>query len=290
MNPFEWAGPAFLVFYAGLGAVVLLVVRRFIHRREAHLEIPRLNLTDPYEIAVLRGDENEAMRVAAISLVDRDLLKVSADKLVTKDGADKHVRRPIEKAMLVHFRTAKVAHQMYSSPGLKESCDDYRKALGGMNLIAGPAVFSYRLQVISSALVVALGTSWIKIAMAIERERPFGFLVMLSLLLVVLLIRMLKKRRTALGDRVMEDLKTLFQQLKTRAHLLKRGGDTNEVALLVAIFGISALSSGHDYAKLLFPKAANDNGGSGGSSCSTGCGSSCGGGGGGGGCGGCGGD
>jgi hypothetical protein len=81
----------------------------------------------------------------------------------------------------------------------------------------------------------------------------------------------------------------LFQQLKQCAHLLRKGGETNEVALLVAIHGISALSSGHDYAKLLFPKAArNDGDGGGSSTCSTGCGSSCGGGGGG--CGGCGGD
>jgi uncharacterized protein (TIGR04222 family) len=288
VNPFDLPGPAFLLFYAGFGVAIVLIARKLIHRREAHLEIPRLNLTDPYQIAMLRGDENEAMRVAAISLVDRDLLKVSGDTLTAKEGAEAHVRRPIEKAMLAHFRTTKIAHQMYSSMRLKESCDDYRKTLWDLNLLAGPNTHPHRFQIIATALAVALGTSWIKISMAIDRERPFGFLVMLTLILVFVLLAMGRKRRTVLGDRIMRDLKDLFRQLKTRAHLLRRGGDTNEVALLVAIFGISALSSEHDYAQLLFPKAAKNDNSCGGSSCSSSCGSSCGGGGGG--CGGCGGD
>lgn len=289
MNPFDWPGPPFLAFYIAFGAALLFLMRHFIHRREAHLEIPRLNLTDPYEIAMLRGDGNEALRVAAISLVDRGLLKVSGDRLSAEEGAGAHVRRPIEKAVLSHFRTPKVAYEMYGSMWLQLECDRYRKDLQAKDLVIGPVGLPRRMPVFLAALALALGVSGIKVAIAVQRERPFGVLILLTLFLVLLLVQGLRKRRTALGDRVMEDLRTLFQHLKTRAHLLKRGGDTNEVALLVAIYGIPALSAEHDYAKLLFPRAAANEGGGGGTSCSTGCGSSCGGGGGGGGCGGCGG-
>lgn len=290
MNPFDWPGPQFLVFYVVFGAVLWWAVRHYIGRREAHLEIPRLNLADPYEIAMLRGGRNEAMRVAAISLVDRGLLMVGGEKLAAKDkGAVEHVRRPIEKAMLEHFSSSKTAHQMYTSIRLRDSCNMYEKTLQDRNLLPNGQDMTRRLLLYAVSICLALGVSLVKIEIATSRGRPVGFLVILTIVLCILLTRDIGKHRTVLGDRVIADLKTLFQGLKGRAHLLRTGGDTNEVALLVAVYGISALSSGHDYAKLLFPKAANSGSGCGGSSCSTGCGSSCGGGGGGGGCGGCGG-
>lgn len=292
MNPFDLPGPQFLACYAAFGFGLWWTLRGFQYRREARLEIPRLNLTDPYEIAVLRGDENEAMRVAAISLVDRGLLKVNGDYLKAKDaGAIQHVRRPIEKAMLEHFSKSKLATSIYPSLPLKVSCDGYRKSLQAKNLVLKAEDFSHRMPTFIASLALAIGVSWVKIDLAVSRGRPFGILVIFTIILCICLTGVFRRRRTALGDRVMDDLRTLFQQLKTRAHLLRKGGDTNEVALLVAIYGITALSSEHDYAKLLFPKAAtNDGGGSSSSSCSTSCGStssSCSGGGGG--CGGCGG-
>lgn len=292
MDPLGLPGPQFLVFYAAFGAGLFWLAGWIIRRRESLPEVPRLDLSDPYEIAMLRGDANEAMRVAAISLVDRNLLKVEGDRLVAKEGAETHVRRPIEKAVLQHFSVPKVAHEMYHSYLVKKSCLAYRRDLREKNLLAGPDHHAYRLPILLAALAAAVSVTWVKVGMAIDRGRPFEFLILLTLLLAVVLLRMLAKRRTALGDRILEDLKSLFQQLKTRAHLLRRGGDTNEVALLMAIFGISALPAGHDYAKLLFPKAArNDKGGGWTSSCSAGCGSTSGGcgSGGGGGCGGCGG-
>jgi hypothetical protein len=73
--------------------------------------------------------------------------------------------------------------------------------------------------------------------------------------------------------------------LKSRAEHFRAGKSPDEVALLVAVFGISALPEKQfPYAKKLYPKASSSSTG-----CGSGCGSSCGGGGCGGGCGGCGG-
>ena len=106
--------------------------------------------------------------------------------------------------------------------------------------------------------------------------------------------------RLPAGTAMLADLDTLFAGLKARAGSLSLGVAPQDFALLVAVFGMSALPPTFSFDRL-FQKAGRasaDGGGcgafSGGSSCgsaSDGGGSSCGGGGcggGGGGCGGCG--
>jgi uncharacterized protein (TIGR04222 family) len=73
-NPFDLPGPSFLLFYACLGVFVAIALRSF-RRRNEEGSAPRIDTSDPYLIAYLRGGKNEAARVAAVSLVDRGLLK-----------------------------------------------------------------------------------------------------------------------------------------------------------------------------------------------------------------------
>jgi hypothetical protein len=103
------------------------------------------------------------------------------------------------------------------------------------------------------------------------------------------------------GNRVLEDFRTLFSRLRDRATEVQVGGATNELALLAGVFGLGALS-GTAFAQMqtLFPMGTRNRsstwlgscgsacGSSWGSSSGSSCGSSCGGGGCGGGCGGCG--
>src|SRR6185436_11482472 len=101
----------------------------------------------------------------------------------------------------------------------------------------------------------------------------------LTLIFAIVAARSGRPFRTARGDALLADLRTLFRRLKDRAGSLRAGGATADAALLAAVFGLSALpASGFAYAKRLYPRAATSSG----SSCSsTSCGSSCGGGGGG---------
>jgi len=64
MNPFDLPGPQFLLFYiifAGLVITGLVFWRR---RAESSPSTPRIDLSDPYLIAYLRGGEKEVRRVA----------------------------------------------------------------------------------------------------------------------------------------------------------------------------------------------------------------------------------
>lgn len=124
MNPFDLAGPPFLLFFIGLGWVVIDAMRAFNRSREQACHHSPLVLDDPYSLAFLRGGEAEAKRVATIALVDRGLLKAAGHQLiVSSPQAEKFVQRPIERGILVAFqRSASAAfRKACPSPGRQVS-------------------------------------------------------------------------------------------------------------------------------------------------------------------------
>jgi uncharacterized membrane protein YgcG len=122
-----------------------------------------------------------------------------------------------------------------------------------------------------------------------------SFLVLSAIGFSALALFMTRGRRTVRGDRVLVDLTTLFDALRERADELRPYAATNELALLMAVFGIGAVPMMAFPFRRAFRPAEAGTTSCGGSSYSCGSsssGSSCGGGrscGGGGGCGGCGG-
>lgn len=293
MNPLDMHGPEFLVFYVVVGALTLLFVRSRIKQQESQWNVPKLNLTDPYEIALLRGGENEALRVAALSLIDRGLLEVSGETIKTKNNAAiDNARRSIEKAILRKFSSAAEAHEMYKDDTLKAACIEYRTSLGQHRLLANDSVYEARRPMLWLGLLILGGLAGAKLFVALQRGRHnIIFLIILAGGFLVYLFKVYNKERTGLGDRVLTDLRTLFKGLKDRGSSIKPGGETNEAALLAAVFGVAALSAASfPYIEKLFPKASKNNNSCSTYSCGSSCGSSCGGSCGGGGCGGCGGD
>jgi uncharacterized membrane protein YgcG len=120
-----------------------------------------------------------------------------------------------------------------------------------------------------------------------------GFLVILGVAFVLVTHQVTHPRRTAAGNALLADMTTLFHGLRHRASSLQPRQAGNDVALLAAIFGVSAAFAVHPDMERLFPRpttgsdgSSSSSGSSCGSSSSSSCGSSCGGGGGG--CGGCG--
>jgi len=66
LNPFDLSGPDFLIFYGLLGILVLggLFVAGWLSESGT---VPRVDYSDPYLLAYLRGDEREVIRVATVS-------------------------------------------------------------------------------------------------------------------------------------------------------------------------------------------------------------------------------
>lgn len=287
-NPFLLQGFDFLLFYFVFSISINWGVRRWIYARETDgtLAAPQL-ASDPYKIAYLRGGEHEALKVATIALVDRGLLIADEENLTSKPGAVDLVNRSIEKAILTRYRNQGDAEAIFTDAAALAACDEYRETLARQGLLVGPAVYRMRLLPVLLGIFSLLGVAAIKIAIAFSQGRHnVLFLVALAAGFSLCVYTAYGKRATRRGEAMLADLKLLFARLQRRAGTIPRGGQSNEVALLAAVFGIAALqASQFSFARKLYRAKSNDGGGggdsggdSGGSSCGSSCGGGCGGG------------
>jgi uncharacterized protein (TIGR04222 family) len=287
-NPFDLPGPDFLVFYSFLGTLTIGLL--WLARRASEAaDPPRIDYSDPYLLAYLRGGQSEVIRVVTVSLIDRGLLQSNDDQLVAVNhNAVNIVHRPIEKALLQHFRFRAKASSAFTSPAILSTCQEYKDTLQRLGLLPDESIQRARLWRFVIAVIVLTGVAALKILIALQRGRTnIFFLILLAVLFVFVAIWVHNPLRTRRGDALLADLRNLFSSLKTRARMLRPGGETADAALLMAVFGLDALpAAAFPYAKRFQPKSTALSTTSCGSACGSTCGSSCGGGGG---CGGCGG-
>ena len=274
MNPFDWRGPEFLVFYLLFGLAVLALLYLARTASEPAGEV-RADLSDPYLIASLRGGSAEVLRVATISLIDRALLKASDDKVRVTKNADRAVTQPVERAALFFFQTRDEAAALLSDSSAKKAAAPYEERLRALGYLPDRSTTSHRLKIFVIALAALWLVAGLKIILAIERERPYSFLVVLAVMFPIAATAVTFPRQTRRGRRALDDLKVLFRDSR------QIGATGDELLYAAAVLGVAGLSTEHAWTRKLFP--ISDSGGSSGSSCGSSCGGGCGGG-----CGGCG--
>lgn len=282
MWPLDLPGPQFLLVYLVVGWLVLLALFLLRHAAESE-DTPKVNLADPYLIAFLRGGKNESLRVAAMSLVDRAILTADGTKLVAVEAAFGKATNAVEQAVVKHFNPSAEASSLFKMKEADDVMSRYEQELTRLGLLPDAEVKSARALRMGVALVVLITLASVKIGVALSTGHTnIQFLCILMVIFAVIAVVMSRPRRTKAGDRMVEDLRTLFGGLKERSSQIQNGASPAEFALMAGVFGMATVP----YAKKLFPQAGG----------SSGCGSSCGSGGdgggsscGGGGCGGCGG-
>lgn len=318
LDPFDLRGPQFLLFYAVLLAVCVLVTR-LVHRyfeqgesAEAERRTRQI-ATAPYSIAFLRGGRYEVVRVALLSLLERGLMVTQGDGLCASGPHSiERTDHPIEKAILSRFaaplpgtpgRPAD-ASAAYADTAILAEADLVGESLEKQRLIASAGTRAARMRRVLAASVFLWVVAGVKVFVALSRGRTnIGFLLLMAALSPVALVLVSRRFRTALGDQVFTRVQSLLEGLRGRRDSLRLHQTSSELAFLAAAFGMSALSAGvwSEIAPLQArpPTQRLLETGTGGTSCggSSSCGSasscgssSCGGGScGGGGCGGCGG-
>jgi uncharacterized protein (TIGR04222 family) len=288
VNPFDLRGPQFLLLYVVVGVAVLaaLTAVRILRERGP----VKVRLTDPYLIGCLRGGTSEALRLAVVSLCDRELLERSGEVLTARPGADARVLDPLERAVLQRFERPAAATAIFGDARLQAAAAPLQQTLERHGLLPDAALRGERWGRLLLALAVLVGLAAVKIVIALGRGHTnVVFLAMLAALFTVMAFGASIRPRTLRGEMALADLRSLFGRLRARALQLEQGA-RDEALLLAAVFGIAALPEPWAYAQEWYARSAASSGGSscGSSSSSCSSGSSCGGGGCGGGCGGCG--
>src|ERR1700730_10101027 len=284
MNPFGLSGPSFLVFYIVIAVIAVVAVKLAIDAAEQGAP-PALPLSDPYQIAWLRGGTPEAARIAVLALTDRGLLAIQGEDLVNFGPARSFVREPLERAILACCaQSGTAATAVLEARGVERACAPYQAQLERLELMPDAAMRARRYRWFAIATAMVLGIAFIKIEIAIGGDRyNVAFLFILPVIALWVMWRLTRRRRTSLGHRIVKDLRRLFRALRQRAASIRSGAMTSDAVLLAAVFGLSALpAAGFADLRRVYKKSASSGGG-----CGTSCGSGCGGGGGGG-CGGCG--
>lgn len=289
MNPFDWRGPEFLAFYFLLAAVTIVVAWRLRRRVELRLSANRVaRLTDPYAIAFLRGGKNEMVRVATIALVDRGLLRVEGDTVVTSDvGKETRPERTVERELLEACRMRREGKQLFELHVCAGAAHEYELELERMRLLPDAEIRAARMRIFIAAAALLLAVAGIKLAVALSRGRTnIGILTAFAVIAPIVLYAVVLTRRTAMGSAYLGELQNLFRSLLGRQ--IHPGGGSTELTMLAAIWGITVVpSQTFPWAEELFKRTHQSSNFGSSSSCGSSCSSGCGGGGGG--CGGCGG-
>lgn len=259
-------------FYVVFGVAIIVAAYLYWHTRTMRADVPVL--TNPYEIAYLRGGPSEAIRVAVIGLIERGVLTADERQVVRAyDGCEPAIADPFERKIAEWFDIRGTAETAANSDYLKELLQPIRERLEPEGLIVNEELSAVRNWLIGAVLSSLWIVSMTKIAIALGRgKHNVLFLIVLTVIATIIAMTALYSGdRTAAGDIALRRLRVF--------HLAKLGLNPsgNEILLYAAVFGASA-------APLLanpYQRPPGESGSSGGCGGGDGCG---------GGCGGCGGD
>lgn len=292
-------GPQFLLFYAGVIAVTLIACWLAVRRPDATatLPVPLVpSLPDPYELAYLRGGENEVVRLAILDLMSRGYLQATDEKEQRIQRAPNHPHSrhllDIERIVFDCFPKPRRIPEVFEDPRLlskvglrltrrlKHYCSTFEQRLASEQLLmpAEAQQAASNIRRVAVGVIIGLGGYKLLVALLTGHFNVF-FLILMAIFAILLLGDLCRPARlSSRGRAFVRHLQLAFEQLKDQRAQLAIGDPS--LLLLVSLFGFGALAgTPYDYYRQIFPRAA-----SGGGSCGGGCGSC----GGGGGCGGCG--
>ena len=313
-------GPQFLLLYAVVIAVTAVACRAASRRsdwtRSAGPGTVPLS-PDPYEIAYLRGGENELIRSVVFSLIQRRYLRIDGDSKRarierTSETPERRALPPLERRAYEWFSTPRAARELFTPGGLRGQVEafgaTYGQRLSREHLLTPPDVRAAALRIWCAGAAVIAALGGYKLFAALERgHQNVAFLIIMGVAALIILGVVCRPPRVSRKGRAyLERLQLAFGKLRTQVGRLSAGaphatalsGAADATLLLtVGLFGAGALAgTAYDDYHRTFQRAASGGSGggascgsSGGSGSSSSCGSSGGDGGGGGGCGGCGG-
>ena len=254
MNPITSLPAAeFLLLYGMLIALIVALAAAYLWAGDpTRYLIPQVQgRIDPYEVAYLRGGQNELARVVMVSLVERGLLECGSAKglLSSVLGSTKYItqttKRPgpgslstLEQEVYGWFADRRSVGEVFSDElpaRLGSFCLPLEERLQQQQLLQGDDE-APRWHVIAPGILVISAIALARIVVALQRGRPFGFLIAMCVVGVVVLLLASKRRLTALGRAYLAQL---------RSHLRPEAGGPEgmDYAFAAAVAGTAALAN-----------------------------------------------
>lgn len=273
-------GPQFVIVYGLLTVVALAVCRWWVRHRDPTKSLPAVQVPsnpDPYEIAYLRGGENEVLRVVLFRLLQQGVLRVLLEKgaLIEKEtfitGSTDAGLRPMEQE-IAHRSASHTSKEVFRDVWIKHrvaaECSLYRDRLQAERLLVRPedkARYSW-IATIGTLLILGIGAYKLIAALA-NGHSNVAFLIIIGLVGVGILWQICTTRLTFRGREYLQRLEAAFGQWKAQASELGE----SQLLLLMSVFGAAVLSgTAYDYFRQMFSKGNGNCGSCGG--CDGGCG------------------
>jgi uncharacterized protein (TIGR04222 family) len=272
-NPLDWSGGPFLQLYLAL--LLAGILGAFLLRRGARSTGPaRGNKPDSFELAYLAGGSERCTDAAIAALLANGSAQWDAtNKRLTIKGAPDRQPPPLDlvaRCILIDGSPASVIKRAVAPLTAME------KKLQDRGLLLDPST-AWRARLYSMLpLLILAGFGLAKIMVGLARNKPVGFLVVLSVITGAFALGFLLKRptRTRAGDAA------LSAAMRTHARAL-RAPRSQDMGLAVALLGTAALSGTAyaDYYAVRSPPSSSSSDSSGGDSGGgdSGCGGGCGG-------------
>lgn len=298
-NPLtNMSGPLFLIIYGliMLFSVIFLILFKSNLDWTSKLPAPLIPTNpDPFEIAYLRGGENEFARALVFALTQKGFLNI------TTEGKESYIclaqNQPnwttlsqIERNALVWFQTKRKTSEVFEPYGIKEIIKPFslifeQNAI--QNNLLTPEDVKTKTKRFSYLIfgAIALLGGYKLIAAIIHGHFNLLFLVGFTVI-GFLIFRYLgkTKRLSQLGKQYVESLQNAFERLRENPKIAKEYysqsmpvlNSVDPLLLAMGIYGTGVLvGNGYSDFETAFGKANKNNQDSSYSGCSSGCGVSC---------------
>jgi uncharacterized protein (TIGR04222 family) len=278
----EMHGPQFLFAYAAATVMTVLIARWWISCRDSSrfLAAPQIpSDPDPYEIAYLRGGENEVLRVVLFRLLQDGALRVlfesetSVVKKTFMEGSSHSGLRTMEQEIAARS-AGQASKEVFQDPWIKfqvaGDCSRYRDRLERERLLVTSQEKTQftRIAAVGIILILMLGAYKLTTALATGHTNV-AFLIVIALAGPAILWKTCVPRLTNRGRKYLRNLESAFGEWKQRKSEIAE----SQLLLLLSIFGVAVLSgTTYDYFQKMFPKGDGSCGSCGGCGDCGGCG------------------
>jgi uncharacterized protein (TIGR04222 family) len=298
-NPLaKMPGTLFLLFYGAtilLTAIIIKISKSgFDWTRKIPLPLIPQN-PDAFELAYLRGGENEFARALVFALIHKGFLTLtkdgsSASIVLAENQPNWNTLSVLERNVLPWFQVTRQTKEIFDSYGLlnilKPYSAEYERKITQSNFLL-PSDVAAKIRItasIAGLILVFLGAYKIFIALLSGRTNILFTVVLIVITIVVFWILSKSARLSSLGKKYISAVQQTFESLQARIQNSNFSaeasapvfGGVDPFLLAVGVFGVGALAGTmyYEYGES-FHRASSGGSWDSSSSCGSSCGTSC---------------